>query len=566
MNRKILVGWIFVFWVTFFLAVNPALADTSYVAERYDVVVVIQPDGTLNVTETIAFRFDGGDFTYVFRELAYKNLDTLDHLQASMDGKTLPIGDQAGQVEIAESERLKVTWHFAPMSDSTHEFALTYRVQGAVRQQAGADTLIWRAIPEGHEYIIERGSIRVEYPLGVQPVATPTLQGAAAESEAGSRAVVFSLARVDEDTSVDVTVQFPAGSLITQPPAWQAQQERQDHQIAAALPFGLGAAGLTGFLGLLAVILIGRSFQRGENVDNGYVADFPLPPRAIPPALAARLTGSSMPFLGTLFDLARRRVLKIEEGPTQWGSRTFAVMRLPYKERLAQHEQVMLEVLFAKSKDERVGLDQVSSLFYNSRFNQALENELAAAGWQDTQRSFRRGRFMAFSGLGMLGGTMAVALGIILGGISLELEMLPTFVGAILLGMGIAAGGMGLIGLLVALGTSTLSDEGVRQASAWHSFTGYLRRVTRGKETASPDMFERYLPYAASFGIATEWAKFFQKMTGVPVPAWFQGIQAGVEDGSFVAVLAAISTVDSSAASASAAASGASGGGASGAG
>ncbi len=115
---------------------------------------------------------------------------------------------------------------------------------------------------------------------------------------------------------------------------------------------------------------------------------------------------------------------------------------------------------------------------------------------------------------------------------------------------------------------SPLSEEGLRQAVAWKSFSNYLRNVTRGREIVpSPDVFERYLPYAAAFGMATEWTKYFQKMSDMSVPGWFKGLQSSVEDGSFAAILAAVSAADSSdAAAGGGGAAGASGGGASGAG
>jgi hypothetical protein len=44
---------------------------------------------------------------------------------------------------------------------------------------------------------------------------------------------------------------------------------------------------------------------------------------------------------------------------------------------------------------------------------------------------------------------------------------------------------------------------------------------------------------------ATEWVKFFQKQANIPIPEWFMGLQSGVEEGSFVAIMAAISSADS---------------------
>jgi uncharacterized membrane protein len=124
-----------------------------------------------------------------------------------------------------------------------------------------------------------------------------------------------------------------------------------------------------------------------------------------------------------------------------------------------------------------------------------------------------------------------------------------------------------IAGLVVAANLSTLTAAGAEQADRWKAFKAYLQSVARGTEPAiRPDFFERYLPYAAAFGLGTRWGKFFQKLGGVPLPAWFHGVEGGQAD--FGAVVAVLGASDSSAASGSGAggAAGASGGGASGAG
>jgi hypothetical protein len=410
---------------------SPALAKKSYQAERFDVTIAVQPDGTLNVTETIVFRFTGDPFTYVFRELVFNDLDEIDNLQASLDGQAL---------------------------------------------------------------------------------AQRTTMG---------------------------------------------------------IPFGLGAAALTTLLGVVGVIVAGRSFRRETAIfQNNVYQSLSAPPRAIPPALAAKLTGSGVPFLGTLFDLARRGVLRIEEGPKKWGSRTFEVIRQPTSERLQPHEQVFLDALFHKARNERVALSEIASLAYNGQFSQALDQELTTAGWRDIERSNRRGRFLAGATLALVFGVCLFFAGLLIGGLLHITDPTAVILSAILMGLGGALSGVGLVALIVAVSLSPLSDEGARQAAVWNSFAGYLRNITRGREpVASPDQFERYLPYAAGLGLATEWAKFFQKQANVPIPEWFMGLQSGMDDGSFIAIMAAISTADSSASIASGAdGGGASGGGSSGAG
>ena len=546
---------------------SPALAEKSYLAERYDVTIAVQPDGTLNITETIVFRFTGGPFTYVFRELAFNNLDEIDNIQASLDGQALPEGTQPGMVEISAGRPIKVTWRFAPAQDAVHEFTVTYRVRGAIRQEAAADTLIWRAIPAEHEYTINQSLIRIEYPADVQPITLPNLPVTGAGLEAGSNSAAFALNTIDANTPVDITISFPSRSLAAQPPAWQAEEQQKAQRTTDGLPFGLGAAGLTALLGVMGVIVAGRSFRREADISrNNVYQNFSTLPRAIPPALAAKLTGSSVPFLGTLFDLARRGLLRIEEGPKKWGGRTFDVIRQPISERMQSHEQVFLDALF--KKNERVALSEIASLAYNGQFSQALDQELTMAGLRDAERSSRRGRFLVASILGLVLGLAAMGGGFLIVGFLSEAQPAAVMIGAILLGVGAAACSVGFLGLIVAALISTLSDEGAQQASAWNSFAGYLRNITRGREpVTSPDLFERYLPYAAGLGLATEWAKFFQKQANVPIPAWFMGLQSGMDDGSFVAIMDAITAADSSASVAAGAdGGGASGGGSSGAG
>ncbi len=64
-----------------------------------------------------------------------------------------------------------------------------------------------------------------------------------------------------------------------------------------------------------------------------------------------------------------------------------------------------------------------------------------------------------------------------------------------------------------------------RQESVWrseherfgrHLETSEIWGITRRRAPYTPDLFERYLPYAAGFGVATDWGKAFQKMETCP--------------------------------------------------
>jgi hypothetical protein len=136
--------------------------------------------------------------------------------------------------------------------------------------------------------------------------------------------------------------------------------------------------------------------------------------------------------------------------------------------------------------------------------------------------------------------------------------------------VGISAGAfiLSLAVLIYAAAFSTLTPAGEEQAARWKGFAEYLKQVSKGREPAiRPDYFERYLAYAAVFGLGAGWAKYFEGLGGVPLPMWFH--VASGNHANFGAIVAVMSASDSAGASGSggaAGAGGASGGGSSGAG
>ena len=100
----------------------------------------------------------------------------------------------------------------------------------------------------------------------------------------------------------------------------------------------------------------------------------------------------------------------------------------------------------------------------------------------------------------------------------------------------------------------------------WKSFAKYLKQASKSQQPdLAADYFERYLPWAAAFGLGGAWAKHFQRAGVAPLPTWFHAMPGS--DGDFGAIVAVMSASDSTGASAaSGGGGGASGGGASGAG
>lgn len=537
----------------------------SYTADRFDVRIDVQPDGALIVNETVVFRFVGGPFTYAFRDLAFMELDEIDRLQAGMDGEALTQGTSPGQVEIQAGRPLQVTWHFEPLTDTTREFSLQYRVQGAIRQ-LDADTLIWRAVPEEHDYPIESSTITLSFPSSTSLVDAPELDRPF-EIAADDHAFRLTTGQLHEDESVVLTAHFASGSLIQTAPAWQAAAEARAGATRRAAPLALGA----GFIGLaiggLALWTDARSHRRDLHPQR--YPPTPTPPADLPAAVVSKLLGQGAGFLGTLFDLAGRGNLEIREERGRLGTRKRTLRRPLPPAGLRPHEEVLLEALFEGGKDG-VDLAQTGARLARrrTRFNGALDEELVARGWVDPARQARRRWLAGIWIVAALASSGVFIAGAFWLGSALGQGADAVTWPALLTGVGGGAMLAAVAGLAYAAGFSTLSPEGAEQAGRWKAFKSYLESVSRGKEPAiRPDFFERYLPYAAAFGLGKPWAKFFQKLGGVPLPAWFHAVDASQADfGAIVAVMAASDSSAASAGAGAAGAAGASGGGASGAG
>ncbi len=268
MSRKTLLPILIALVALTVLAVAPAWAAKDYNAERFDVQFDLQPDGSALVTETVVFRFEGGPFTYAFRDIEPTETDGVTFIAASMDGETMPLGTNAGQVEVTGSDPLKVKWHFAPTSDTTHEFAVRYRVDGVVRK-LGADTIRWRAIPQVHDYPIDRSTVTLTYPATARPIEPPTLDR---EFESSPLPNGYRLTTTDIPANQEVilTARFAAGTAAPTAPQWQMRQQQVDAAASRALPIGLLAGMATLILGGLGLFTYARAHRREASASTAH--------------------------------------------------------------------------------------------------------------------------------------------------------------------------------------------------------------------------------------------------------------------------------------------------------
>lgn len=525
--------------VLMLFAVRPAMAaEKDYYAESFDVAIAIQPNGDMLVTETVVFHFIGGPFTFAFRTIPIEKMDAIRDLSAALDGQPLPEGDQAGQVEFEQGERLVVTWHFRETSDAAHTLTLSYRVIQAIEKQERLDVLDWDALPNEHEYAIRSSRVSVSLPEGLSLAGEPLVLRAQAQAALEGRSVVFTSQGLGADAPLEIYIPFPAGSLASQKPAWQiaAEELQQARQQASRAGWAAGLVALAG--GLVGIGLFRRRSDRNAGSSGGlpqtaFQAESQptSPPGDLPAALAGALANPNasanwVQGLAALFELARQGSVHFEEQQGLGGLRRDFSLHLDQRpEQPRLHQQVLLNLIF------KMGLpgDATPFLELSSRLTsgwtevqRAIDEELQSAGLlSPIQRQASR-RLNVFSLLAVFLGLLG-ALGMVF--LSSKLPGAGKIISGALAGLLAGVSATGVIGTLYASNYPVLTDQGKYQLQQWRGFANYMKKVASGKETAiRSDFFDHYLPYAATFGLAKAWTRRFRKVEGLTLPVWFHAL------------------------------------------
>jgi uncharacterized membrane protein YgcG len=547
----------------------PSVFPKSYSAPRFDSEIVLERGGTLNVTETVEFRFQGGPFTYAFREIPLRDSDGIENIRGFLDGEQLTVG--SGERSGLELERrgpaIRATWHFPPVSDATRTFVLQYRVQGAVRRATDEDLLLWKVLPNEHDYRIESSRITLVYPNRARLAGAPVASRKASVRTDGGR-IVFESGRIGADSGLRITVPFTAGDILSAPPAWQRRDEKRKWEVLSGLGTGVLFGSSIILLGGLLVMVRRRGIKAPTPVHS--IVLQATPPDDLPPALVGALWSSWndwRPAFATLIDLARRGFVEMEPGEKpRWGAPEFTMSSKAGQGQLSAVEQLLLAIAFSGHAAEQRPLAEVREDIAKRQgaVANAIRDAAMARGLLDRSRMTIRSAWMTW-GIVMLalGTVVACASLVLLAGDGVQAFFL-------VLAASVAGAILGLIVLIVGLGCTNLSDAGLTEREQWLAFRRHLQSLIAKRSSLRPELLEEYLPYAIALGLGEEWAKAFKGHPLAAPVSWLEANQQG--DGSEAALLVAVlasSGADGGSYSdggVSAAAAGGGGGGASGAG
>jgi hypothetical protein len=557
--RRSIVRCACILLVLFAASASPAVAK-SYSADRFDATVRVLPDGTLDVTETVVFQFESGTFREVFREIPVRRTDGIEVVRAGMEGEPLPFGTESGTVEVRQRNgRVRVVWRFRPVAQVTRTFDLNYRVKGAVRQESGADLLMWRGTPGEHAYAIATSTLRFELP--VAPSANPgvnTRNTASVDVVRSGNTVEVKAARIGKNGWIDTTLRLPAASVLATSPLWQQRAARIQAQ---SLNWVAGAATVVA-AGLLLLIAWRQGYDRPPTLETARPPS-PAVPDDLSPALGGVVAANGGPTLehamAALFALADRGEIEIEEKPRGlFCQRDFQITRRAAHTTIVPYERRVLDLAFGgtSAPGETATLLQARSRISRgfSKVSADLKQALAALGLLDQARIGLRKRYQAFGIVMLLAAVAALIPALVMID---DRGPWTLLIPAALLIVGLSA-------LISGATVTPLSNEGVRRGHRWRAYRDYLSKMARGRETASGVAVSNLLPVAIALGLAAAWAKFLRTQR-LPAPAWFHALPSGGDNAAFVAFIAH-GGASAHGGGAAGGAGGAAGGGASGAG
>lgn len=500
-------------------------AARQLVIRNFNAQVTVNRDGTTDVTENIAVQFIGS-WHGIYRTIPveYQTDEGLNYtLMLSIDGITDDAGQKLRYTQSRSGRNLRLQIWVPDAEDTTRTVILRYHVLNAIRFFPDHDELYWNVTGNEWEMPIEAASANVTLPdgaSGLRATAFTGVLGSRAEdakvTTTGNKIDVHTTRALGYREGLTVVIGFDKG--LVQPPTTSAK-------IAMFLrsnwPF------------FIPVILFLGMFwfwwTRGRDPVHGAVVVQYDPPDKLTPGECGTLVDNEAgmrDITATLVDLAVKGYLTIEQtedsrmlGLVHNRGYVFHLKKQPEEWTSARpHEREMLAALFQESGSSDVALSDLQNHFYThlpsirDRIFDALMSDGYYLHRPDTVRQ-------SYLGMGLLIGFLIVAFSGWLSGFTGIAPLTWTLAG-------IAIGGVICIfGWFMPARTIT-GWHALEKVIGFEQFLGRVEKDQLARLEKTPDLFEKYLPYAMALRVEKRWVQAFSGIAMQP-PQWFQGGYAG---------------------------------------
>jgi len=512
------------------LLVVPALLAIVFAApvsarqlkiEKFSAEIFIQPDASLDVTETIDVNFIGA-WHGLYRTIPVEYV-TPQGFNYSLFVKLSGATDSAGQPLKVESSRegqyLKWKIYVDDATDVDRIIHLHYVVRNGLKFFEDHDELYWNVTGDRWDVPVGDASAQILLPAGVTGVRANVFTGSfGSHAQNGEASTSGSMVEV----SMDRPLSFHEGLTV-----------------AVAFDKGFvkepGTADLIGqflesnwplFLPLIAFFVMFLLWSRVRGPRVGPVAVQYEPPDGLTPAEAGTLVderAAMRDITATIVDLAVRGFIVIEEKEKSG----MAGMLLHTKDYtfhlkkglgewagLKAHELALLGGMFSNGAQTDVDLSSLQNVFYKNlpTIKNNIFDELMQHGYFQHRPDYVRGGFIT--------GAFVTGVAIFLTGNWLAqktgMVVLPFFVAGITSGIIIAGFGW-FMPARTADGAKALAGVLGFEDFLTHVESDHMNRISQ-----TPETFEKFLPFAMALGVEKKWVGAFQNIYSQP-PSWYQG-------------------------------------------
>ena len=509
------------------LASPPALrAQRSLEIRRFDALIAVDPDASIDVTETIEARFNG-KWNGIYRKVPVK-YRTPQGFNWSIRLELVSATDDQGNALRTETSReshyVQYKIWVPGAEDATRTIALRYRARNALRFFEEHDELYWNVT--GDEWDVPLGMVTAAITLpegatGIRATAFNGVQGATlreAELTESASGIAIRMPRpLEFREGVTAVVGWDKG-FVREP----TRLDRAGGFLASNWPLAIP------FAVLATMLAIWR--RRGRDPRQRPIAVQYEPPADLTPAEAGTLTDERVDMrdiTATVVDLAVRGFLRIEEVEKKelfglLSSEDFRFHRLRPESDwsgLAPHERRIVKGIFEDAVDDTVMLSDLKNEFYKELdgIRSGVMDRLMSKGMFRVRPDQTRTAWIVggviFGVLLAFGGSMVAA--------AFSLTPVPFLIAGAL---------SAVIVMVIGWQMPARTETGTRMLEQTLGFGEFLERVDRDRYEnvkRTPEMFERFLPYAMAFGVEAKWAKAFKDIYVQP-PNWYAGAHVGM--------------------------------------
>lgn len=522
--------WKYLF--SFFLLVIWAFCSHSLVdakslqISQYHIDAAIQQDGSVQFLEEITFEANGS-YNGIYYNLDYagvKQPTDVSVFRKEVLGNLVELSEDYTEAEgtylLTDDENLLSFKVFEPFSDTSKTLVFKYTLPSLVTNYADTAELNRRVV--GAKWEVDQANITVH--ISLPGAATRESLRAWGHGGDGTgnvtidedyRGVTFTMNHNSEGSFVETHVIFPVSltadntnvinenrfeAIIAQEEALLTEAENQ-RQI------GVGLLGIGGVMGLLAVIL---AWLKGYRANRKRLAAVPFVPDhlfEIPQDISPAVMSSAIyknltmnDFGATVMDLVRKKVIRMSE------HEPYTLELLPHQQKLLEHEQYALHILFVKiAKGNILELDAVNDFAEASPKRYATLMDQWQAQVEEESEPFDTMKFRdGEKAMRATGALVVAALGLLLTMVGLFLvraSLVEIITGGIL--------ALAVLGLTLGLGgflsvRRTLGGE--YEYRRWNAFRQMLLDLSslERAEIAAIQLWDHILVYAISLGVAEQ--------------------------------------------------------------